>query len=115
MCHYLLHQGDASSIEGPEGGEDEDVQGGLAVVQEGDLVIAIVGIKRDLLSRTVELCSVSLLPHMVSELWELRLTFRWQRPGAAIWGLLEPIIREIGAVASHAPSVRGLGGHSRLL
>ena len=104
MCHYLLHQGDASSIEGPEGGEDEDVQGGLAVVHEGDL-----------LSRTVELCSVSLLPHMVSELWELRLTFRWQRPGAAIWGLMEPIIREMGAVASHAPSVRGLGGHSRLL
>ena len=26
MCHYLLHQGDASSIEGPEGGEDEDVE-----------------------------------------------------------------------------------------
>ena len=58
MCHYLLHQGDASSIEGPEGGEDEDVQGG----HEVDLVqvlcvelaaIAIVGIVRDLLSRTV--------------------------------------------------------------
>ena len=78
----------SSTIEGPEGGEDEDVQGGLAVVQEGDLVIAIVGIKRDLLSRTVELCSVSLLPHMVSELWELRLTFRWQRPGATNWELL---------------------------
>ena len=62
MCHYLLHQGDASSIEGPEGGEDEDFQGGLAVVHEGDLAlvlyaefaaIAIVGIVRDLLSRTV--------------------------------------------------------------
>ena len=38
MCHYLLHQGDASSIKGPEGGEDEDVQGGLAVKHEGYLV-----------------------------------------------------------------------------
>ena len=33
--------------------------------------------------------SLSLLPPPISELSELRLTFRWQRPGVAIWKVLE--------------------------
>ena len=45
-----------SSIEGPEGGDDQDVQGGLVIEHAGELVqvelAAAGGIGGDLVSRT---------------------------------------------------------------
>ena len=54
------------------------------------------------------LYSVSLLPHSVSELSELRLTFKWPRPGAAIWKLVSEFRRPTPIVRRDEDHVRGL-------
>ena len=70
--------------------------------------VAIIVVAGSHWSITECLYSVSLLPQSVSELSELRLTFRWPRLGAFIWKLVSEFRRR-------APIVRRDEGHVRWL
>lgn len=95
---------------------------GLDLVQDAELVlglevvadmkcVAIIVVAGSHWSITECLYSVSLLPQSVSELSELRLTFRWPRLGAFIWTLVSEFRRPTPIVRRDEGHVRGLEKH----